>query len=146
MNREEIIDHFRNTQVHIEHILQAQEIARDCLSYMNSFLKPGMDMAQAEKVAEAINKVTKAKYRTKLNFKFFSEAEYYDAVEAAFAWEDANNDSRIMTGKEDETGAKGYINEYGMVELVYPEIAENEEKLVSLSEKQESLESSGRAQ
>ncbi len=88
--------------------------------------EPGMDMAQAEKVAEAINKVTKAKYRTKLNFKFFSEAEYYDAVEAAFAWEDANNDSRIMTGKEDETGAKGYINEYGMVELVYPEIAENE--------------------
>lgn len=87
--------------------------------------EPGMDMEQAEKVAEAINKLTKAKYKTKLNIKFFTEDEYYAAVEAAFAWEDANRDKRI-TSPDDETGTKGYLNEYGMVELAYPEIDENE--------------------
>ena len=56
MNREELIDHFRNTQVHIEHILQAQEIARDCLSYMNSFLKPGMDMETVHQECESYMK------------------------------------------------------------------------------------------
>ena len=105
--------------------------------------EPDMDMAQAEKVAEAINKLTKAKYKTKVNIKFFPESEYYEAVEAAFAWEDANQDKRITIG---DTGTKGYLNDYGMVELSYPEIAENEVDILFIGsfEKYSSYINSGR--
>ena len=92
---------------------------------LNVWLMAGADMdaAQAAKVAEAINKLTKAKFKTKLNIKFLPEDQYYAAVEAAFTWEDENAANRAKTAS---TGTTGYLNEYGMVELNYPEIPENE--------------------
>lgn len=88
--------------------------------------EPGMDAEQAANVAEAINKLTKAKFKTKLNIKFLPESEYYAAVDAAFTWEEENLSSLITVGKDAETGAKGKLNEYGMLELYYPEVPENQ--------------------
>ncbi len=39
----------------------------------------------AEAVEEAINKITKSKFKTKLNISFFTEDEYYAALEQTFA-------------------------------------------------------------
>ena len=43
MNREDLIRHFQDTSIDIENILKAQDIARACLEYMKTFLKPGQD-------------------------------------------------------------------------------------------------------
>ena len=42
MNRQIIIDYFKNTDVDIENIYKSQDIAKSCLEYMNTFLKPGL--------------------------------------------------------------------------------------------------------
>ena len=98
-----------------------EEASKDAMT-LNVWLmaEPDMDMEQAAKVAEAINKLTKSKYKTKLNIKYLPESEYYTAVEAAFAWQDENPFNR-PTGS-----TAGFYNEYGMVELNYPEVPENE--------------------
>ena len=43
MNAEDLKRHFKDTDVDIENILKAQDIARSCLKHMNTFLKPGLD-------------------------------------------------------------------------------------------------------
>lgn len=42
------------------------------------------DPEQAAAVEAAINKITKSKFKTKLNITFLKESEYYDALEATF--------------------------------------------------------------
>ena len=44
----------------------------------------GMDAEQAARVNDAINKITKRKFRTQLNIKYHPESEYYAAVEQSF--------------------------------------------------------------
>ncbi len=41
MNEEDLLNHFYDTNVDIENILKAQDIARACLEHMNAFLEPG---------------------------------------------------------------------------------------------------------
>ena len=42
MNSSVLLKHFNNTDVDIENILKAQDIAKSCLDYMNEYLKPGL--------------------------------------------------------------------------------------------------------
>ena len=52
MTREELIDHYKGTSVDIEGILQAQDIARDCLKRMEVYLRPGMDREEIHRECE----------------------------------------------------------------------------------------------
>ncbi len=47
--------------------------------------KDGTKTEEAARVAEAMSDMTKSKYKAKLIVKYFSEDEYYDALEAALA-------------------------------------------------------------
>ncbi len=46
MNKQLLINHFKDTDVDIENIFIAQDIAKSCLEYMKSFLKPGLTRKQ----------------------------------------------------------------------------------------------------
>lgn len=99
----------------------------------------GTDPEQAAAVNEAINKITKAKFKTQLNIKYLTEAEYYSAVEAAYvekervteeekrakkaaqeAIREALKRGEVITTTESTTVQETYINEYGIPELKYP--------------------------
>ncbi len=75
---------------------------------------------QVWEVTDGINKLTKANYRTQLNLKYFLEADYYAAVEAAFSKHEENIEAGNLQqeNKTEET----ILNEYGIPELKYPTI------------------------
>ena len=77
---------------------------------------------QVWQVTDAINKLTKANYRTQLNLKYFLEEDYYAAVEAAFTKHKEKMDAGIYEtqNKTEET----ILNEYGIPELKYPVISD----------------------
>ena len=85
-----------------------------------------MDPEQASAVNAAINKITKSKFKTQLNIKYVSEAEYYAKIEAAFA----DTEKAIQEEKEakkngtyvapEEPENETVLNEYGIPELKYP--------------------------
>lgn len=84
----------------------------------------GMDEEQAKAVNAAINKITKAKFKTQLNIIYLSEAEYYEKVEKAFT----DHEAALAEAKKNGTYLKQEIlqdetvlNEYGIPELKYPE-------------------------
>lgn len=95
----------------------------------------GTDPAQAAAVNNAINKLTKAKFKTQLNIKYLTESEYYDAVEKAFAdkkqaqeeekkakkaAQEAQKRGEAVTTTESATEEETFLNEYGIPELKYP--------------------------
>ncbi len=75
---------------------------------------------QVWQVSEGINKLTKAKYKTQLNLKYYLESDYYAAVEAAFVKHEENIAAGNVTveNKTEET----ILNEYGIPELKFPTI------------------------
>lgn len=99
------------------------------------------DLEQAAAVNAAINKVTKAKFKTQLNIKYLREDEYYGALETAFAEkakadeeaaaakraaqeaarEAAKRGETVATTEEEVTVEETFLNEYGIPELKYPE-------------------------
>ena len=81
----------------------------------------GVDPAQAAAVNEAINKITKAKFKTKLNIKYVKESEYYAKVEAALAEQAYALDNGLISKNQPDSEETIY-NEYGVPELKYPEI------------------------
>lgn len=85
-------------------------------------------------ISEAINALTKAKYKIKLNLKYFTESEYYAAVEAAFT-EHAKQIAagNITTKNETE---ETVFNEHGIPELKYPSIPDYEVDILFLGEYQ----------
>lgn len=95
----------------------------------------GTDPEQAAAVNAAINKLTKAKFKTQLNIKYLTEAEYYSAVEKAYADKkqaleeekkakkeaaEAQKRGEIVTTAESATEEETFLNEYGIPELKYP--------------------------
>lgn len=100
------------------------------------------DLEQAAAVNTAINKITKAKFKTQLNIKYLHENEYYGALEAAFAAkakadeeeaaarraaqeaarEAAKRGETVSTTTEEVAVEETILNEYGIPELKYPEV------------------------
>lgn len=84
-------------------------------------------LAQLYKITTAINKITKLRYKIKLNINYITEAQYYERVEAAFAeskeaaksgaWHAADDKDRV---EETEVDA------FGVPELKYPEVPDYE--------------------
>lgn len=92
--------------------------------------------AAADAVEEAIRTLIKSKYTTNLEIEFLTEAEYYSTVEARLAkmalggvdTEEAVEETETGDAEETEavTTAATIINEYGVTELKYPDLAENQ--------------------
>lgn len=85
---------------------------------------------QAEKIEAAVNKITMSKFKTKLDLRYFTEEDYYAALDKAFdeSATAAENEEAIKEAlKEDLTGTgtvaeETYVDEYGVVQLKYPTV------------------------
>ncbi len=93
---------------------------------------------KVEELEKAVNKITKSKFKTKIELRYFTEAEYNAALDEAFkATEDAREAKKQAEAALKEAIKKGeattaasteateeetIVNEYGVPELKYPSI------------------------
>lgn len=84
-----------------------------------------VDADTVAEIEEAVNKITENKFKTRLKLYYYTEAEYYTKLEAAFAERDERkaNGTLVSSKQESETGEdETFVNEYGIVEIKYPSI------------------------
>lgn len=93
---------------------------------------------KAEQIEAAVNKITKSKFKAKIELRYFTEEEYNDALDKAFKdTEDAREAKKKAEAALKEAIKKGeattaasteateeetVVNEYGVTELKYPSI------------------------
>lgn len=93
---------------------------------------------KVEELEAAVNKITKSKFKTKIELRYFTEEEYNDALDKAFLdTEDAREAKKKAEAALKEAIKKGeattatsteateeetVVNEYGVTELKYPPI------------------------
>ena len=80
---------------------------------------------QQEAITYAVNKITKAKYKTQLVLKFYTEEDYYSELDNAFAERQAAVDAgKISKVNKTETEAvvedETIVNDWGVTEIKYP--------------------------
>ncbi len=102
---------------------EASEDALTLSMYLMSELPVSAETA--EDIEMEVNKLTKAKYTTQIELYFYTEAEYYQKLDAAFAArEQAKADGTLGNGAADsatiETTEDGKVS----VEVQYPTIAD----------------------
>ena len=68
----------------------------------------GTDPEQAKAVEAAINKITMSKFKTKVNITFYTEAEYYTALEKSFA----DKEAEVELADEAAKALKKYVREH----------------------------------
>lgn len=76
-------------------------------------------------IEAAVNKITENKFKTRLELRYYTEEEYYKALDKAFAERDERkaNGTLASSKQEAETGEdETVVNEYGIVEIKYPTI------------------------
>lgn len=85
---------------------------------------------QEQKMEEAVNKITKSKFKAKIDLRYVTAEEYYDVLEAAFEESQtakANfsfSASKTTSDPKSTTAEETVVNEYGVTELKYPDITD----------------------
>ncbi len=100
---------------------EASEKAMTLSLYLMSEKK--VDPSVERAIENAVNKITKAKFTTQIDLRYYTEEEYYQAVEAAFAARDeakANGTLQddmvaVESDTDEDSGA--------IIDIVYPDIA-----------------------
>ncbi len=84
-----------------------------------------VDKDTVELIETAVNKITENKFKTRLKLYYYTEAEYYQKLEAAFAERDAaKNAGKLNVSQEAETAEEEvYTDEDGIIRIKYPTIA-----------------------
>ena len=86
---------------------------------------------QEAAIEAAVNKITMSKFKTKLDLRYFTEEDYYAALDKAFdeSLTAAENQEAIqealkeqLSGATDTVVEETYVDEYGVVQLKYPTI------------------------
>ncbi len=74
----------------------------------------------AKAIEDAVNEITKAQFKTKLKLYYYTADEYYAKLDEAFAARKGTTafQGAVTNTEEDET----FINEWGTVEIKYPEL------------------------
>lgn len=126
-------------------INDAKEEASETTVTLSMYLVSEKEVSkeQATAIQEAVNKITKSKFKAQLILHFFTEDTYYEALDAAFAkmdentaFEDAvtdelaNKKDEAVTGETEEETVK---DEYGNETLKYPEIPDYQVDILYLS-------------
>ena len=90
---------------------------------------------QEAKIEEAVNLITKSKFKIQVDLRYYTPDKYYDALEGAFkAAEEEKAAKKNNKGNAAKTTAEGeaateeatIINQYGIPELAYPSISDNQ--------------------
>ena len=101
----------------------ASESAMTLVMYLMCDEVPSAD--QQEAITYAVNKITKSKFKTQLDLHFFTEEEYYEKLDAAFAErKEAEAAGKTNVSKKNEGGApvedETIVNDWGVTEIKYP--------------------------
>ncbi len=119
----------KETEEAIEDVTdKASESTMTLAMYLMSETKVSAEQEAA--IEDAVNKITKAKFKTQLDLKFFTADEYYTKLDEAFAARDKAEAEGLISQQpaaSDDTAvteAETVVNEYGFGELKYPEISE----------------------
>ena len=80
---------------------------------------------QANAVETAINKITKSKFKTQLDLRFYTADEYYTKLDEAFAARRAAEEAGLIASvdTEETTEEETFENEWGVSEIKYPSVA-----------------------
>lgn len=103
---------------------EASASAMTLVMYLMSEEEVSEDQANA--VEAAVNKITKSKFKTQLDLRFYTPDEYYVALEAAFAArKDAEEQGLIVAPVEEEsTEEETYEDEWGVSQIKYPTVSD----------------------
>ena len=120
---------------------EASESAMTLTMYLMSEEKVSEE--QADKIEEAVNKITKSKFKTRIVLRYFTEDQYYTALDKAFketkdakkAAEDAAKalkeaikrgevTSQTTPDPSQTTEEETEVNEYGVSTLKYPGVTD----------------------
>ncbi len=114
-----------------------QEEDRKANSIVMAIVSEAPVSAETEKkVEEAFNAITKAKYKTQVDIRYYTPEEYYDKVTALL---EASINDDPTAGVTPETNENGEVvgeeetvmnDKYNYAEVVYPEIRENQLDIV----------------
>ena len=80
---------------------------------------------QADAIEAAVNRITKAKFKTQLELSFFTADEYYEKLEAAFAARAEAEAAGLIkepVSEDESTEEETFENEWGVSEIKYPTI------------------------
>lgn len=80
---------------------------------------------QADAIELAVNRITKAKFKTQLELSFFTADEYYEKLEASFAAREEAEAAGLIkapVAEEESTEEETFENEWGVSEIKYPTI------------------------
>ena len=88
-------------------------------------------LVQLNEINKAVNKLTKAKYKTQLNLVLVTEDEYYSKLEESYVKREAEIKAEQNTKKEDAIG-ETILNEHGIPELKYPKASLNQVDILFL--------------
>lgn len=124
---------------------QVNETASESTMTLTMYLMSESEVSeeQASKIEEAVNKITKSKFKTRLILKYFTEEEYNDALEDAFQKTADEKEAKKAAEKalkeaikrgeatsavtsEGTTAEETIINELGVTELKYPTVSEHQ--------------------
>lgn len=108
--------------------------------------------AAAQAVEDAINKLIKSKYTTKLDITFLTADEYYGKVEAQIEGMKANagktkpsvGTDTVDSSTEAATTEATVINEYGVKELRYPDLTESQIDIIMIDNYDKYVEYAGK--
>ena len=91
-------------------------------------------------IEDAVNSITKSKYRIQMDLRYYTADKYYQELEAAFlkADEEVSSGSIFDWDEEEEeeesvSEEETVLNELGLPELKYPEIADHQVDIFYLS-------------
>jgi len=102
---------------------KASESAMTLVMYLMCDEVPSAD--QQEAITYAVNKITKSKFKTQLDLYFYTEADYYAKLDAAFADRkaaEAAGKTNVIKKDEEEGPVEDetIVNDWGVTEIKYP--------------------------
>ena len=111
-----------------EAIASANEQASESAITLSMYLLCEEEISdeQAAEIEKAVNKITKAKFKTQLKLSFFTAEEYYVALEESFAKRKEAEDAGLIVSKptnDESTEEETFQNEWGLSEIKYPTIS-----------------------
>ena len=84
-----------------------------------------VDTTTEKLIEDAVNKITKNKFKTKLDLRIYPEDEYYAKLDAAFAERDERKaNGTLISSKQEAESAEDETetNAHGLIEIKYPTV------------------------
>lgn len=104
-----------------ESINQTQfEMAKTLSMYM--LCEKPVSAEQELALEDAINSITKSKFKTAVDLRFYTADEYYVQLEKSFADRDAAAEAGTLKKEEELTEDITYVDEYGITQIKYPTV------------------------